>query len=304
MERIWDRGLLGFYATRVSLDRPRLSCTVNLTWKTWLNDSRTSAVSALPRPNKRFLSSVIRQVDDHNTALLREQAIAAKEASQDLLVASSSEDRRDSRAKEKVPSSTRSIRPAGAARLFGGALGAASSSKSRQCEVERERHGKRERSPSRKEQKVEGRRHEARKREDIRSPERDDRENRLPREDPDRISTSTSTRRRSRSRESRRHRDRESVNTTFDEVPTGQTSSSGRATYDRSPARSPHGTEEGLPRSPIRSKMDRYFEATYDPKLDPTGVLPIPSEGMVPDVGWDNMLAILKEKGKKVCQLQ
>jgi hypothetical protein len=45
--------------------------------------------------------------------------------------------------------------------------------------------------------------------------------------------------------------------------------------------------------------MDKYFKQEYDPRLDYGEV---PSEGLVAEVGWDNMLAILKERGKKVSQ--
>jgi hypothetical protein len=43
--------------------------------------------------------------------------------------------------------------------------------------------------------------------------------------------------------------------------------------------------------------MDKYFQSSYDPRLDLGAV---PKEGLVAEVGWDNMLAILKERGKKV----
>jgi hypothetical protein len=43
--------------------------------------------------------------------------------------------------------------------------------------------------------------------------------------------------------------------------------------------------------------MDKYFESDYDPRLD---LGEVPRNGYVPEVGWDNMLAILKERGKKV----
>ena len=47
----------------------------------------------------------------------------------------------------------------------------------------------------------------------------------------------------------------------------------------------------------MTSKMDKYFDADYDPRLD---LGEVPRNGYVPEVGWDNMLAILKERGKKV----
>jgi hypothetical protein len=47
--------------------------------------------------------------------------------------------------------------------------------------------------------------------------------------------------------------------------------------------------------------MDKYFESDYDPRLD---LGEVPRNGYVPEVGWDNMLAILKERGKKVSNPQ
>ncbi|BEJ13531.1 hypothetical protein CspHIS471_0307050 [Cutaneotrichosporon sp. HIS471] len=59
-----------------------------------------------PKPNKRFLSSIIRQVDGHNNALLRQQAEAVRQAQ---------------RAREPVRKA-RGDGKTGANRLFGGAL--------------------------------------------------------------------------------------------------------------------------------------------------------------------------------------
>ena len=42
--------------------------------------------------------------------------------------------------------------------------------------------------------------------------------------------------------------------------------------------------------------MDKYFTSSYNPVLD---VGEVPKEGMITAVGWDNMLAILQERGKK-----
>ena len=50
------------------------------------------------------------------------------------------------------------------------------------------------------------------------------------------------------------------------------------------------------PAPPPVSKMDKYFNREYDPRLD---LGQVPKEGFIGEVGWDNMLAILKERGKK-----
>jgi hypothetical protein len=277
---------------------------------------RTSGASALPRPNKRFLSSVIRQVDDHNTALLREQALAAQEASRDLPVASGSRDRTDSRPQER---GSQPKRPVGAARLFGGALGAARSSENRQTEVEARRDNRRERSPRRSQDfPSEQFGFVRRKGDDDRSSgstRRDEKGRRRERESSqDR--EQGATRRRSPCQETRRDRDgegrrrsprRERSRSPFrledgDLVHRkGELPSSSQAERSGQQKDASNHDREDASTLPIQSKMDRYFEESYNPQLDLTGVLPIPSSGLVPDVGWDNMLAVLKEKGKKVC---
>jgi hypothetical protein len=263
----------------------------------------------LPKPNKRFLSSVIRQVDGHNTALLREQALAAQEASRELLPPSNRDLERD-RGKDRGLSSARPARPAGAARLFGGALGAASTSKSRQSEVERERDY-RQGSSSGQRSRQEERDKSRRDRDRVDRYDSEDREGRRPRTSA-RSRDDRSARRRSSSRDDAREHLRRPDRTSSDrrsrspEVRKGTT-----APAERKPVVlelsddlriSPAPVVDDCPAPPIQSKMDRYFDEAYDPQLDFTGVLPIPSAGLVPDVGWDNMLAVLKEKGKKVCQ--
>ncbi|WVR00147.1 hypothetical protein IAU59_007289 [Kwoniella sp. CBS 9459] len=72
-------------------------------------------------------------------------------------------------------------------------------------------------------------------------------------------------------------------------------------TSQRKKQRSPTPTPTPTPSPPPPpleriSKMDKYFSSTYDPRTDlPT----VPSEGLIQEVGWDNMLAILKERGQK-----
>ncbi|RSH91913.1 hypothetical protein EHS25_009283 [Saitozyma podzolica] len=63
------------------------------------------------------------------------------------------------------------------------------------------------------------------------------------------------------------------------------------------PSPGPPPTDSPIHPAPARiSKMDKYFQSSYDPRLDLGAV---PKEGLVAEVGWDNMLAILKERGKK-----
>ena len=274
---------------------------------------RTSGTSALPKPNKRFLSSVIRQVDDHNTALLREQALAAQEASRDLPIASSSRDPHDSRPQER---GSRPNRPVGAARLFGGALGAARTSKNRQTEVEDRRDHRRERSPSRSYEASSSRSYVDRERGDDRSPgssHRYEDSRRSEQEYRRDKSSTTAPRYRSRSRDVRTNLDQENKRQSTRRERSRSLSriedkssairkrrSESKSRGDRSSLQMTESEADNADAPPIQSKMDRYFEESYNPQLDLTGVLNIPSSGLVPDVGWDNMLAVLKEKGKKV----
>lgn len=248
-------------------------------------------------------------MDGHNTALLREQALAAQEASRDLLPPPGRDRERDRR-DDRGSTSVRPSRPAGAARLFGGALGAASTSKSRQTEVERDRDGDPRRQDGRG-----SRRHE-----DERSRNRRDREPRDRYDTDDRDGSQRRSRsgdvvekRSTRGSEGRDH-DRDKGKRR-ERSPLSHGSRSPRRKQEVSPPRirkpaasdrvvqrdrSPEPSTIEGPAPPIQSKMDRYFDEAYNPQLDFTGVLPIPSDGLVPDVGWDNMLAVLKEKGRKV----
>ncbi|KAI9634119.1 uncharacterized protein MKK02DRAFT_38790 [Dioszegia hungarica] len=62
------------------------------------------------------------------------------------------------------------------------------------------------------------------------------------------------------------------------------------------PAEAPPSPPPPSPPRPSLSKMDRYFDGSYDPRLD---LGEVPAEGMVVSVGWDNMLSVLKDRGRK-----
>ena len=172
----------------------------------------------LPKTNKRFLASVIRNVDGHNSALLKAQAESA----------------RDARGERRGESSR-----SGASRLFGGALQGMRS----------DHRGRGARSERRSER-------------------------------GERRGSERGERRRERSEDRQRSRD----NSTD-----GHRSHRKREETERARSRSPE--------PPPASKMDKYFKRDYNPRLDYGEV---PKEGLVAEVGWDNMLAVLKEKGKKV----
>ncbi|TFK56399.1 hypothetical protein OE88DRAFT_1649672 [Heliocybe sulcata] len=70
---------------------------------------------------------------------------------------------------------------------------------------------------------------------------------------------------------------------------------SSRSTRVKSPSRSPHPS----PGPRIESKMDKYFETSYDPRLDvePLKVPDIPATGLIDDTafeGWDAMLKVIE----------
>ncbi|WVQ74224.1 hypothetical protein IAR50_003819 [Cryptococcus sp. DSM 104548] len=307
---------------------------------------------SLPKPNKRFLASIIRTVDGHNSALLRSQAGSARQARQERMP--------DLPPSRGQPSSKRGgAGPAG--RLFGGAMRDMSRNEPKRDDrgarrvreegdheiVEKVgRNDRRERSDRSKgkERERDERSHrsdhhhrEDRTRDSERQDEEEDRHQ--SRRDKDRRGRERGLDRRDRKQERDRERDRDRRRYRHDSFDEDRPRKSRRSyspderSYRRSrhndsdvehlPPKSPkssrhqsssskppppRNTPPPKPRSPSRSpspspppppksKMDRYFEESYDPRLDfPTTVA---SEGIVQDVGWDNMLAVLKERGKK-----
>ncbi|ORX40524.1 hypothetical protein BD324DRAFT_677982 [Kockovaella imperatae] len=311
-----------------------------------------------PKPNKRFLASVIRTVDGHNSALLRAQAAAARDA-------------RVSRGDSSG---------AGSSRLFGGAMRSVGRNdrlareKRRDVDdrVYREREerekesrrrydtrdhinrGERSRRDDLDEEEYLNRRESRRREEDRRSRHRkrreeedeeayfnddekrggreeDERYRKIRKEQQDRgdhwterlkeryrerdeepwspgkdrsrrkeRNESRSPRKEKRSpsprKEESRRRDSDGEEETLNE-------SVSRAKTSRVKGKSPIRTvqDAGLfagsssPPSNL-SKMDKYFHTSYDPRLD---LGEVPKEGMVAEVGWDNMLAVLKERGQK-----
>ncbi|OCF44662.1 hypothetical protein I317_01549 [Kwoniella heveanensis CBS 569] len=285
----------------------------------------------LPKTNKRFLASVIRTVDGHNTALLRQQAQSAREA-------------RDEKLGESSTGRSRAGSGSAASRLFGGAVrslggtGSGISSRSRSDKgKERERVGDDDRHGV---SRLAGRRDRDGRdlRERVRERDRrsDDFESARYKDRNDQEADSHDGRRErsdhrdhgERAREARRDRDRdEDENGRFGEDDRPRSHRGGRerergqspthnqvqndslkaktAFQDyrspskfRSRSRPPTLSPSSSPPPPAEriSKMDKYFTSSYDPRTD----LPaVPSEGLIQEVGWDNMLAILKERGQK-----
>lgn len=75
-------------------------------------------------------------------------------------------------------------------------------------------------------------------------------------------------------------------------------SSSKRTRKTREHPRPPSSSPPPLP-SHLPSKMDKYFESTYDPRLDvaPLSLPEVPATGLIPDAdyaGWDAMLDLIR----------
>ncbi|KAL1408558.1 hypothetical protein Q8F55_005371 [Vanrija albida] len=325
------------------------------------SSGRDSPDPSLPKPNKRFLASIIRNVDGHNTALLRQQAESARDAR---------------RAREPAASSSRRATPGSAAsRLFGGALRSVGRDASRREDrgrgagdgdeardrresgrgERRERERSRER--SRERERDDRRRGDDRRRDrdDDRRRDRDDRRTRRDDSDDDRRRRRDDSdddrrrrrddsddrrrrrddsdddrrgkrssrrdgsdderdrrrredggRRRDDDSERRRRRERDEDRRGKEKRRRDDSSSPPRRRRDRSDSpprrtrRSPSASpppppDLSPPASPI-SRMDKYFKKSYDPALD---VGEVPKAGLVTAVGWDNMLAVLKDRGKK-----
>ncbi|WVQ66951.1 uncharacterized protein L199_005142 [Kwoniella botswanensis] len=283
-------------------------------------DRNGSPDPSLPKTNKRFLASVIRTVDGHNSALLKAQAQSA----------------RDARG-ESSRSASGSGKGIGGSRMFGGALRDMSrngNGNGKGKEREREdRHVRRgddrpsrdardDRSLNRYDEDGHARRSTRQSEDDERRYRRyEDERDRNRRRDRsrdrhrDRSSDRSTERDRDRDRSkdekrSRHHRSEDELteqqsrrkdrqaNTDISDKSNRQSRLALRADKPQDPAKAPSPSRSPSPDPPAApiSKMDKYFNSTYDPRLD---FAPIPKEGMIADVGWDNMLAVLKEKGRK-----
>ncbi|WWC94919.1 hypothetical protein V866_001771 [Kwoniella sp. B9012] len=292
-------------------------------------DRNGSPDSSLPKTNKRFLASVIRTVDGHNSALLKAQAQSA----------------RDARG-ESSRSASGSGRGIGGSRMFGGALRDMSRNgngngkgKEREREDRHVRRGdgrgsrdarddrssnrydedghatrstRHEEDDERRSRRYDDERDRNRRRDTSRDRHRDrsrDRSRDRPREG-DRSRERNGESRRKDEKRSRHHgsedesteqqsrRKDQQFTTDISDKPNRQSRSPLRTEKPQDPAKalSPYRSPSPDPPAAPISKMDKYFNSTYDPRLD---FAPIPKEGMIADVGWDNMLAVLKEKGRK-----
>ena len=230
------------------------------------------------KTDKRFLSQIIRRTDDHNKTILKAQAQASQEARAERDEAARLEQKR--RAEEAV-------------------------------RAEKERRSRSESSRGWDQDWHHGRERSRRKR------RREDE----PEEDSPRSSEKRRRRRRSQSTEGRpsrpsrrpsdgeekshqSHRSTRRHTNSDEEKDRSHRSSrhSKRSRRSRSPRRrsdSPRHSPSPQPSSTLPSKMDKYFDESYDPRLDvePLPLPTIPATGLISDAefeGWDAMLELIK----------
>lgn len=266
----------------------------------------------------------MRDVDGHNTSLLREQANAARAAAADKFY-------QDSRLQPgNGAASKRDVDPdvARMKRLFGGVVGKAASSRSNETSAQRS-SSSRHQAPSR----PESRQHQSSSttkyggaagswrresanhsgsRFDYEDEASEDEDKGWSRKDVGRSQPRSAVqraeeeeakqRRREHSPEPRKveSRAKERERTRSPKL------SSRRREFVPEPTRQLPPDHYPSTGPAIPSKMDRYFEPTYDPKKDYRAMLDaqdvaVPQTGLVPnvDIGWDSMLSTIKYRGQE-----
>ncbi|KIY50484.1 hypothetical protein FISHEDRAFT_64701 [Fistulina hepatica ATCC 64428] len=291
----------------------------------------TSAVneSNAPRTNKRFLSSIIRSTDDHNRSVLRQQAEAAQEIKMEREAQERRERRR--RAEEAVQAekrrgrrvddeeawdrwdgrkATNEKRPKRKWEIWNGDHDDDSESslryrrhrsRSNRYHDSSNRHSRRSRSRSRSvsyDEDIEDK-HRSRRHEYSYSSHRHSRRSKSPvrrTQSPSAKGESSTSRVRSpsprdRKSESHKERERHTASTIRLGLPA-----------DGSENISHSSSPEPEPAHHVPSKMDKYFEDSYDPRLDvaPLSMTPlVPATGLIDSTefdGWDAMLELLRQR--------
>ena len=230
------------------------------------------------KTDKRFLSQIIRRTDDHNKTILKAKTQAAEEARAEREEAEKLERKR--RAEEAVMAEKERRR-----------RGESSRGWDRDWD-----HGK-DRSRRKRRREVEGdedspRSGEKRRRRRRSQSEEDERQNR-------------SSRRRSGGEDKPHRSSRHRTNPDEEEGKDKSHRSSRhskRSHRSRSPRRrsqSPRPPSPTPSSSALPSKMDKYFQESYDPRLDvePLPLPTIPATGLISDAefeGWDAMLQLIK----------
>ncbi|KAJ3991590.1 hypothetical protein F5050DRAFT_1581152 [Lentinula boryana] len=266
--------------------------------------------SNAPRANKRFLSSVIRSTDEHNKTILRAQALSAEEIKRE---------RREQEMKERRARAEEAVE-AERLRRSGSIASRRRANDSEEDNHEGEHHRSRRRRTSR--------RSRSRSPDNDRESYRHRRSSRRSRSRDGRTSSSKTKKHRSRSppprhksngetrpsKSTRRDREGEghrrhsrSISVSSEHGSRPSKDSQARRKSSRSSSRSSRmsisrsptpGPDDSGPARP--SKMDRYFEESYDPRLDvaPLSTAPkVPATGLIDSAefeGWDTMLDLIR----------
>ena len=217
------------------------------------------AESNVPRTNKRFLTSIIKSTDDHNKTVLKAQAAAAQELKRER----DEQERRERRARAAEAAEAEKLR----------------------------RRSKRKRdSEDEYWDRWDGRTADRKRASSSRNWD----DNWSGYEDSDR---SRHRRRRTGGRPRSRSKDHSS------RVPSHHSSPSPRSRSREPSSRIPsrHSSPSPGPQPPVQlpSKMDRYFEESYDPRLDvaPLSAPKVPATGLINNAefeGWDAMLELIR----------
>ncbi|KAG6911256.1 hypothetical protein DXG01_002094 [Tephrocybe rancida] len=271
--------------------------------------------SNAPKTNKRFLSTIIKTTEDHNKTVLRAQAAAAQEQKRER----EEQERRERRARAEEAAEAERIRRSGRhssrrskrEESWDRWDGRTADRKRKlrgwetwdEDEEENDRNRRKRRHRSRSKEKKNEKdssrssgRHSGRKR------DRDASRSRSPQREEKRSD-----------RHSRRRRHRNRSSDTVDNDPKKK---SRRRSRSRSPRpkkapkyalddlesdTSPPPRHRSRPSPPVQlpSKMDKYFEESYDPRLDvaPLTAPHVPATGLINNAafeGWDAMLELIR----------
>ena len=252
--------------------------------------------SNAPKPNKRFLSSIIRSTDEHNKSVLKAQAEAAEEI------------KRERREQERRERQARAEEASAAERDRRRAKG-----KGREVDESSESWDRWDgRSADRKWRR---RNWETWNGEEEDSSRRNARHHRSSRHHSEEEVKEAQSRRRSH-RSSRPHskspsRDKHKRSKRRSASPKPRTTDREQELKEKlhssrskvrprslSPDDSRSSTPGPEPAPHVPSKMDRYFEDTYDPRMDVTAPH-VPSTGLINNAefeGWDTMLDLLRQR--------
>lgn len=290
-----------------------------------------SSSSRAPKPNTRFLQSLVRDVDGHNTALLREQANSARAAAADKFYQgtdprSERDGARQSHDSRSRPRNGEDADVARMKRLFGGAVGSATGS--RRSDDRSRRHNGESSTRGQASTHLESRqssstsavksggaagswRREVSGQTSTRYHHEDeaseDEEKGWSRKDVGRSKPRSALQQAQEEEEAgeRRRARRGEDQRKAKERNRSPAPSAKRPFRDDVPGLRIPPPDMTLAAPSIPSKMDRYFEPTYDPTKDYRAMLDaqdvaVPRTGLVPDVdiGWDSMLSTIKYRGQ------